>query len=214
MFQISHRYTKLSTACLGALLLASASTCFAQSGGSNIIKPFRTFKANRAVVDNTNRFWPRINHVVSQKEIRPENPKLKTPLRTGNTNNLQPGNEMIRGAIAPGVGFDGIGATGWMPPDCHMAVGTNEIVEVVNSSVAFFNMARKPLSKTSALSSPVWAREPSFTTRKLFTTITRSASWSFASKRMTLPRQVRSSSEFPPATALQELGLSTASKPR
>ena len=37
--------------------------------------------------------------------------------------------------------FDGIGDTGWIPPDPTLAVGPNHIVETVNSTVAWFDKA-------------------------------------------------------------------------
>jgi hypothetical protein len=37
--------------------------------------------------------------------------------------------------------FGGIGATGWIPPDCTMAVGPKHVVVSVNSSIAIYNKA-------------------------------------------------------------------------
>jgi hypothetical protein len=37
--------------------------------------------------------------------------------------------------------FTGIGATGWAPPDCALAAGPNDVLLVVNSSVALYNKA-------------------------------------------------------------------------
>jgi hypothetical protein len=44
-------------------------------------------------------------------------------------------------APTPGGNFAGIPATGWIPPDCTMAIGPNHVLLVVNSSVAIHNKA-------------------------------------------------------------------------
>ena len=44
-------------------------------------------------------------------------------------------------AAAPvlGANFDGIGNTGWSPPDCTLAVGPSHVLASINSSVAIYN---------------------------------------------------------------------------
>jgi hypothetical protein len=42
------------------------------------------------------------------------------------------------GGISSDFGFPAIGFTGWNPPDPHIAVGMNHIVQVVNGRIAFF----------------------------------------------------------------------------
>lgn len=48
-------------------------------------------------------------------------------------------------APTPSTNFAGISATGWLPPDCTMAVGPNHVLASVNSSVAFYTKAGAPL---------------------------------------------------------------------
>lgn len=42
-------------------------------------------------------------------------------------------------APSPSTNFDGLGATGWIPPDCTMATGPSHVVVSVNSSIAIYN---------------------------------------------------------------------------
>ena len=42
-------------------------------------------------------------------------------------------------APTPSTNFAGISATGWIPPDCTMAVGPSHVLASVNSSVAIYN---------------------------------------------------------------------------
>lgn len=44
-------------------------------------------------------------------------------------------------APVPAGNFAGIAATGWLPPDCTMAVGPSHVLESVNSSVAVYTKA-------------------------------------------------------------------------
>jgi hypothetical protein len=53
---------------------------------------------------------------------------------------LAPGSEPVA-APAASANFAGIAATGWLPPDCTMAVGPQHVLASVNSSVAFYSKA-------------------------------------------------------------------------
>lgn len=68
----------------------------------------------------------------------PENPVMP-PSVTGKRHNIPVGKVDAGSArVAPGLKFPGMSSTGWYPPDCDIAVGQNHIVEVVNSSIAFY----------------------------------------------------------------------------
>ncbi len=68
----------------------------------------------------------------------PENPVMP-PVVTGRKHDLPVGKVDANAAgVTPGKQFPGISSTGWYPPDCDIAVGQNHIVEVVNSSIAFY----------------------------------------------------------------------------
>ncbi len=68
----------------------------------------------------------------------PENPVMP-PTINGKRHDVTVG-KVDSGAanVTPGRKFPGISSTGWYPPDCDIAVGQNHIVEVVNSSIAFY----------------------------------------------------------------------------
>jgi len=53
---------------------------------------------------------------------------------------LAPGSEPVA-APSGSTNFAGIAATGWLPPDCTMAVGPQHVLASVNSSVAFYSKA-------------------------------------------------------------------------
>jgi len=68
----------------------------------------------------------------------PENPVMP-PSVTGKRHDVPVGKVDAGSArVAPGLKFPGMSSTGWTPPDCDIAVGQNHIVEVVNSSIAFY----------------------------------------------------------------------------
>lgn len=68
----------------------------------------------------------------------PENPVMP-PTVTGKKHDVPVGKvDSAAASVTPGRKFPGIASTGWYPPDCDIAVGQNHIVEVVNSSIAFY----------------------------------------------------------------------------
>lgn len=90
------------------------------------------------VWESTLTVFPQINETFSRRPISPANPKIQ--LREGLRNSLRVNGDVRRGRpIRPGAKFPGVGATGWTPPDVNLAVGPNHIVQVVNTSIAFFN---------------------------------------------------------------------------
>ena len=76
--------------------------------------------------------------------------KLRPSTAEPTRNSAQPKAELTRSAapLAPGLApsaapsgstyFGGIPATGWLPPDCTMAVGPSHVLLSVNSSVAIY----------------------------------------------------------------------------
>ena len=74
-----------------------------------------------------------------QGNVRPPENPVTPPVLDGRKNSLPVGRVDVKAAaIKPGKKFPGITSTGWTPPDCDIAVGVNHIVEVVNSSIAFY----------------------------------------------------------------------------
>lgn len=111
------------------------------------------------------KFFPRIQHSVSPKNIKPENPSrfvtfpgdttpglggvsggaAKFNPFAGGKSPFNPSGPTGTGSVPPsgkpGGIFPGISSTGFAPPDTSAAAGPNYIVEVVNVSIAFFEKA-------------------------------------------------------------------------
>ena len=101
---------------------------------------------------NTKKFFPQVARTITSKGVRPTNPEIKPNFQM----TMEEFRLRTRGGKAPTPGgtigsttgtttttltdkFPGIGFTGSLPPDIHMAVGPNFVVQVVNSNIAFFN---------------------------------------------------------------------------
>ncbi len=71
-----------------------------------------------------------------------ETPRMiHSPSFSGPSNNLEAGGLLYAERSVPGEQWAGIGSTGWYPPDPDIAVGPNHVLEVVNSSVGWFDKA-------------------------------------------------------------------------
>lgn len=94
---------------------------------------------------NTYSFFPQIARPQIARGLRPENPKHplieENPAGGLDFSYLPVGNSNGNWSIRRNSRFPGITNTGWVPPDPHIAVGPNHIVQVVNSSIAFFDKA-------------------------------------------------------------------------
>lgn len=107
------------------------------------ISPWRIERNIKAVKDSTLRFKPQIVDTFVERE-RESSENLPPPIEIrpsaeGNTLPLGGIGDFTRGSRQSL--FPGIGATGWTPPDPHIGVGPSQIVQIVNSSVAFFDKA-------------------------------------------------------------------------
>lgn len=127
------------------VLAGIAALGFAQtrSGATSGSVPIaEVVQSDPAIVQSTLDVFPQIRSTISQRPIRPDNPKYPFPevpavpntLRTGGINPLGPA--AVLGAKFPGINF-----TGSEPPDPDIAVGPQHIVEVVNTNIAFYNKA-------------------------------------------------------------------------
>lgn len=81
------------------------------------------------------------NHFLMQGELEHDNPipPLKWNLDHGSASPVPVGGAVLPPNSNMKYRFPGIGATGWVPPDVNIGVGTNFVSETVNSTVAFFN---------------------------------------------------------------------------
>ncbi|MDQ2986150.1 MAG: hypothetical protein M3R13_05445 [Armatimonadota bacterium] len=134
---------------LYALPLAVALTvCYATGTAQEIKRPFRTQTFN-ALSESTSKYSPQIDNKFVARPHRPENP-WEVSERQDPPNSLVAGEirNVPRGVLGPS--FPAISATGWTPPDPDLAVGPNQIIAVVNSSVAFFNKDGTPTFQQTA----------------------------------------------------------------
>jgi len=127
-------------------------------------------KLNNKIVSrklSTTRMFPKIAKSISSRGIRPSNPGIEfKPAFSLQEIMDRQRNKVPTGVVGSTTGtssttlktkFPGITFTGFVPPDVSIAVGPNHIVQVVNSSIAFFNKDNgnqqflQPLSSTGFL---------------------------------------------------------------
>ncbi len=96
------------------------------------------------VRDDARTFFPMVQEATFQSYIRPANPK-RSEVRAVRPNRLRSGGR--RTALRPRdrALFPGIEYNGSRPPDPHIAVGTDQIVQVTNSQIAVFDRAGQRL---------------------------------------------------------------------
>lgn len=96
-------------------------------------------KSVTGITLDTKKFNPQIAPKVYTRSYEKEH-EMKFNYPIGVANNLITGGSLSEPRIGIGsdAKFPGISATGWEPPDPDLAVGPTHIVEVVNSSIAFF----------------------------------------------------------------------------
>src|SRR5687767_1870195 len=116
-----------------ALAACTAIAASANAQNANVIKPFRTLIFDAERIDTTT-FADQINDRYVLFERRPSNPIDISP-EYGQPNSLPVGQAQnyTRGSVS--TQWPAIAATGWTPPDPDLAVGPNQIVAVVNSSI-------------------------------------------------------------------------------
>ncbi|MCU0317507.1 MAG: hypothetical protein MUC92_13050 [Fimbriimonadaceae bacterium] len=124
---------------LVANLALISSLALAQATTSTIVRSDSKAPRVKPFVTDARTAFPPIATTLSQRGVRPENPKMPIPLPQGQPNSLVPGGISNLQNIVTGARFPGIGFTGAIPPDPHIAVGTTHIVQVVNVNIAFFN---------------------------------------------------------------------------
>ncbi|MFQ3586427.1 MAG: hypothetical protein SNJ74_10380 [Fimbriimonadaceae bacterium] len=135
----------LATTVLAGLLLAGGTAQTDRSGSesdsrsSGVRFPVvKTQPAVAPVVESSFKHQPQVNSFFKPGRASPTNPKpaLSTnivfePAATGAVAPVR--------RIQPLGRFPGIDATGWVPPDPHIAAGPNHVVQVVNSDIAWFD---------------------------------------------------------------------------
>lgn len=108
------------------------------------VSPETTFAGQEvvpAVIESTERYIPQISHRYTYLPGKPENPIRQMPTDPNGPNNLPIGGMLDEPRGRTEAKFPGITATGWRPPDPYVAVGPTAVVQVVNSSLAFFSRA-------------------------------------------------------------------------
>lgn len=103
-----------------------------------IIPAFRVQPSVRSSVVDTRRFNPQIQQPIVRYKKTVKNNLTPPWISTGARNRLPVGGILGQSVLKRGARFPGISFTGFVPPDPDIAVGQNHIVQVVNSSIAFF----------------------------------------------------------------------------
>lgn len=118
------------------LLLTGAS--FAQTAKTETVRPLAKIEKVAAVKLDTKSFKKQINETFQEHEREVENPMWPEWIfKVHPKNNLPVGKANLPSTTQIGKHFPAIDATGWVPADPNLAVGTNHVVVVVNCSVAW-----------------------------------------------------------------------------
>ncbi|MCW5936608.1 MAG: hypothetical protein KIT11_04800 [Fimbriimonadaceae bacterium] len=116
--------------------------CVAMLAGAQNYKKIERFDQKRtapASVVDTLTFRPQVLKQIKQPPFPPMNPDSRRVLKPGTPNNLVPGTALSDSRARGLKSFPGMDQLGWYPPDPQIAVSSTHVVQVVNSSIAFFN---------------------------------------------------------------------------
>lgn len=117
---------------------------------TSVIKPIKRVVGPRAVKESTLMVFPQIDETIRLSPMKAENPTprwWRKPDEGSNT--LAVGGTFNESRVTRGTQFPGMGFTGSYPPDPNIAVGPAQIVQVVNSQIAFFNKTGTKLFQQS-----------------------------------------------------------------
>lgn len=150
----TRRFTSLGRAAGAIFALAFAACGFSQAvssgtalvGRTTFAEPDRVFRAAPSPSVDPASFVPRVATGITARGLRPANPKPVEKLRELFAPNplSVPGVPAVGSSVqrlrqsSPSSKFPGIGFTGAVPPDPHIAVGSDFIVQVVNTDIGFF----------------------------------------------------------------------------
>jgi hypothetical protein len=143
------RYPSILRSGVAALGIAACLTAAAQNVRH---APTRVLRGFNATVMNTNDFYPQIDTSFVDRPTKHEQPMFRDT-EPPVPNNLPVGQmnpDLPRGTTGPY--YPGLNAGSYSPPDCDLAVGLNDVVEVVNLTIGFYNKSNGANSFTQALS--------------------------------------------------------------
>ena len=156
---------------IGAIAIASG--VMAQNVTNFTPTTGKSFRSSGTI--STYDFAPQINMFRRQRAVRPENPGPNRIVSSGPPNGLVAGSGIAPTASAPQSNFPGIGENGSIPADCDIAVGPTDVIQVVNTEIAFYNKATG--QKTLQQSLNAFMKQPDtafiFDPKVLFDTISR-----------------------------------------
>lgn len=118
-----------------ALVLACTSA-FAQKSGT--IPPAGTVTSKPAISMDTRSFFPQVKETISPRRIEVPNPTIRHIFHEGVPNGMDIGGVGGSTRANQGAMFPGIGFTGYIPADPQIAVSKTHIVQVVNTTIAFY----------------------------------------------------------------------------
>ncbi|MCB0825115.1 MAG: hypothetical protein KDC26_02910 [Armatimonadetes bacterium] len=128
---------------LAASLAVCASVAIAQTpepgSNTNTQKQLVSSAPVKPVITDSRKFFPQVNRTAGRKNLKPENPKDPNGFLIGPPNNLRMGDSILPNNNKAGAKFPGIGFTGLTPPDPHLAVGPNHVLQVVNTKIAWYD---------------------------------------------------------------------------
>ncbi len=94
------------------------------------------------IIDTTRHVNPPANPLIGPahrtRELLPEH-HLPSLIDEGAPNALPLGRSRLEPRTRPERLFAGIGPTGWVPPDCTLAVGPSHVISTVNMALAFYS---------------------------------------------------------------------------
>jgi hypothetical protein len=140
-------FSRFSTGIASFALLSLYSVSVGQT---RTIYPHTRFTVSPVEITSTNSIQPQIqpDPPFSVGEIAAEN-DYTPPLPREPANLLKAGGLMSISRGTPKAYFPGPNDARWSPPDCNMAVGPNQIVCVINTSIAFFTKTGTKLLQTT-----------------------------------------------------------------
>jgi len=141
------RPSNMQTMTLSRALLTVSLSALALAAFADKYPLQKTVQITGPVIDKPFDRGPRFDTSIKKPTEEHENPKI--PMKPATSiNDLPVGSVQPYNRVQSKITFPGVGPTGWVPPDCDMAVGPNNVVVTVNTSFAVFDKKGKMLGET------------------------------------------------------------------
>lgn len=120
---------------------AFALTSAGFAADTHVVPKVKSFKGPVGIKHDTTKDFPQISETVSTPWKSPNNPSFMTRPKQGGSNSLTAGSATLTTGNDLGPKFPGISFGNSYPADPQIAVSTSHIVQVVNTTIAFFTKA-------------------------------------------------------------------------